>query len=55
MDDHAGKKSTCGQEMGNNEFSWSEFWKISGQFPLSWFMKSRYNLTHNHVCTDQRK
>jgi len=23
MDDHAGRKSTYGQEMGNNEFSWS--------------------------------
>jgi len=23
MDDHAGRKSTCGREMGNNEFSWS--------------------------------
>jgi len=21
MDDHAGRKSTCGGEMGNNEFS----------------------------------
>jgi len=23
MDDHAGGKSTCGGEMGNNETSWS--------------------------------
>jgi len=23
MEDHAGRKSTCGLEMGNNEFSWS--------------------------------
>jgi len=23
MDGHAGRKSACGQEMGNNEFSWS--------------------------------
>jgi len=23
MDDHAGRKSTCGREIGNNESSWS--------------------------------
>jgi len=23
MDDNAGRKSTCGREMENNEFSWS--------------------------------
>ena len=23
MNDHVGRKSACGQEMGNNEFSWS--------------------------------
>ena len=23
MNDHAGRESTCGREMGNNEFSWS--------------------------------
>ena len=23
MNDHAGRESSCGREMGNNEFSWS--------------------------------
>ena len=23
MNDHVGRKFSCGQEMGNNEFSWS--------------------------------
>ena len=23
MNDHAGRESACGREMGNNEFSWS--------------------------------
>ena len=37
MSDHEGRKSACGREMGNNEFSWSGLSITSGVMGITAF------------------
>ena len=49
MNNHVGRESACGQEMGNNEFSWSGLVITTHEFTLSHYVTRFYKIDPNRT------